>query len=244
MQRLFWPVSDLDQLTDDGDLSRQLSLWAEDWLPRYGGASHEIVRDLSCSSDDDILVFTRNGEFWAAVCFCTTFRNELLSALPSTWHRAGDDERQLLLKLALELLEDLRGKVFNLPGVADVSVARPDTKPPDQLALFAFETAPGETFRAWCTADFLRPLPTPAATADIDLRRRTLSAEAAELTASIDIPTSMDTLLNLTVGDVLPLAPLDNSPMTLRVAGHPLCEAYLGKSGKQKALLLVEQSKS
>ena len=243
MQRLFWPVSNLDQLTTDGSLSQRLSLWAEDWLPRHGGVDHDIVRELSCSPDDDVLLFSRDGNFWAAVCFCSTFRNELLSALPSAWHRAGDDERQLLQRLAQDMLADLRSQVFGLVSAPDVVASGSEVPLPEQLASLAFETAPGETFRAWCSAEFMLPLPSvPVAASGRELRASCLAAESAELTASIDVPTSMDALLNLTAGDVLPLAPLDNSPLTLRVAGHALCSAYLGKSGEHKALLLVEQS--
>lgn len=243
MHRLFWPLTDLDQMNGSGNsLSLRLSDWAEDWLPKHGDAGHELVSELACPADDDLLVFCRDSQFWAAVCLGSSFRNELLAALPSAWHSAGDDERQLLERLAAEMLADLRRDVFGLADVAGVQPGPADIVLPSQLARLSFEIAPGESLVLWCSADFVLPVPSARAPdASPDLRKTCLQQEAARLTASVDVPTSMDGLLNLAVGDVLPLAPLDNSPLTLKVSGQALCQAYLGRSGDKKALLLFDR---
>ncbi len=241
MQRVFWPVTDLDELGSEGDLRRRLSLWAEDWFPAAGDVVHKIVSEPAPESDD-LLVASADGEFWGAVCFGVHFRNELMRALPPGSHSAGDDERALLTGVAEALLGDLRREVFGIDAAPRITAGGGGVQQPDQLARISFETAPGEYVRLWLSADFFFADPdVDGPSIDDQFRRRCIAAEEADVTATLRIPTTMETLLGLAPGDVVPLSPLDDSPLEVRVSGSPVCSAYLGSSGDKKALLVVDR---
>lgn len=240
MQRLFWPVTDLGELNPTPDLGGRLRRWADDWLPATDNVSYEICPG-TVAIDDALLTLTSGGQFRAAICFSREFSDELIAALPEAAPREPDDQHRLLTRVGEEMLLDLRRDVFAGANLPPLECNAACVELPDQLASIVF-SADNDCVRLWCAADFL--INEPAVDApDISpaFRARCVAEQTAEVSVTTHVPATMESLLALSPGDVLPLAPLDDSPLVLRVSGEPVCRAYLGRSGEHKALLLVDK---
>lgn len=240
MQRLFWPVTDLDELSPTPDLAARLRHWAEGWLPSAENVSYQICPGAG-ECDEVLLTLSHGGQFLAAIRFSQSFSDELVAALPAGTADAKDEQLQLLTRVAEEMLLDLRRDVFDRVDLPKIERSVAVGKLPDQLASIVF-TAKDECVRMWCAADFFLKEPdVDAPDISAEFRETCVAEQTAEVTVTTRVPTTMESLLALSPGDVVPLAPLDDSPLVLRVSGEPVCRAYLGKTGERKALLLVDK---
>jgi len=240
MQRLFWPVESLDEMQPQGRLAERLSLWAEDWLPSVDTVSHEI-RSSSAIPGDGVFALLDGDRFLAAAWFNTEVRDSLLKALPKEQRDGADREADLLGPLAEKLLLDLRHEVFGLESSLDVKIRPRAEALPQEFARISFNGASGQQAVAWCSADFLMTEPAAESPSiDTALREKIAQDESAELCATLGVSMTMRSLLELADGDVVPLTPLDDSPLVLRISGQAVCSAYLGSAAGQKALVLVD----